>query len=130
MNGGEVEVPPAGKVDGFAMIQGVPNFWEFDGCWHHLCEKCYPSDSLPEDEQERQHRIKLRDEKKRAILRSCGVLHYTIECDWLSQNIHFQSRHFYLRNKITEADLLGPSFHGFIMATLFTPEDIKKSLSG
>ena len=125
MNFGEVETE-AGKVDGYAMINGVVNYWEFDGCWVHMCERCYPSYTLSEDEQERQFRIKLRDEAKRAKLDSMGVLHYMTECEWHKKRTKFRSKYFHLMDKITEQDILGPNFHGFILVDLVVPEELKR----
>jgi len=31
------------KLDGFAVINGKNTAFEFDGCFWHGCEKCYPN---------------------------------------------------------------------------------------
>ena len=124
MNGGEAKVSDVGKVDGFAIINGVCHYWEYDGCFYHKCERCYPH--LEYSDYEEQIRIQIRDEQKRYMLGLSGTVHHMRSCQWkkIKKDIKFKPKAFHLMDTITEEDLLSPSFFGFISVDLFLDKDI------
>ena len=126
LNGGEVEVRCENrryKVDGYAEIDGIKHFLEFDGCRFHK-HNCYTSLSSNVCNKD--------DAQRNADLKRLGCFIQTFECDWLKlkQTVEFTNSvsRFFARRNITEMEILNAvnngSFFGIIRVDISSPQSV------
>ena len=44
---GEFVTPTGHLVDGYAILDGKPTVWEYQGCYFHYCQDCYSRNNVP-----------------------------------------------------------------------------------
>ena len=126
LNGGEVEVIIEGrryKVDGFAEIDGVEYYCEFDGCNFHKHD-CITS--LKSGLRQRN------DQQRNKDLQTKGKLIQIFECEWLkikpTVNYKISVSRFFGRRNISEREILDSvidgSFYGIIRVDIHSPQAV------
>ena len=126
LNGGEKEIVIEGRryrVDGYAEIDGIKYFLEFDGCrFHrHTCVNSLRS-TLPQKD----------DSQRNLDLEKAGVLLKTFECEWLAvkKNVSVENivSTFFGRSNIMADDIMSAikndKFYGLIRCDLKSPQSV------
>ena len=126
LNGGEIEISIESrvyKVDGYAIINGVKYFLEFDGCVYHE-HTCKAS---------RESKFKKKcDLQRNKDLESLGQLIQIYECEWLrlKSEIIFKNTisQFFARKNIKEQEIMDAvrsgSFYGLIRVDIRSPDSV------
>ena len=129
LNGGEKEIKINGRtyfVDGYAELNGIKYFLEFDGCRFHR-HNCINSlrSNLPQKD----------DTQRNRDLNSVGVLLRTYECDWLKIKAKpkINISQFFGRKNICANEIMGAvaneSFYGIIRCDIKSPPHVIEHFS-
>ena len=105
---GEYVTPSGHLVDGYAMLNGVPTVWEYQGCYFHSCRDCYGMSNvaLIDDPYST---MNLRREKTDSKIKALKAFGYTViemyDCKFrvlLAQNLnllHYVNNHPMTQNE-------------------------------
>ena len=116
------------KPDGYAFINGIHNYFEYDGCHFHKCElNCSTS--------RKSRRNKTRDDTARdAFYRKTGILHKISSCTWLKQrkklkfpihtSVFFHRRHMMITGAMILTKVRSGKFFGLIRVDLKSPPPV------
>ena len=114
------------RPDGYALINDVHHFFEYDGCYDHKCvHNCSTS--------RKSRRNKTRDDGPRnAFFRKMGILHTTTSCEWKKTRNNFKfpihTSVFFNKKRITEDQILQKvkekKFFGLVKLDLKSPQHV------
>ena len=114
------------KPDGYALINGTEHFFEYDGCYDHICVyNCSVS--------RKSRRNKTRDDDTRnEFYRERGVLHTMTSCQWKKQRSSLRfpihTSVFFNQKRITEQKILNKlksgKFFGLVKLDLKSPQNV------
>ena len=114
------------KPDGYALINGVQHFFEYDGCYDHICiHNCSVS--------RKSRRNKTRDDNTRNdFYRKHGILHTMTSCQWKKQRpalkFPIHTSVFFNQKRITEQKILNKvksgKFFGLVKLDLKSPQNV------
>ena len=114
------------KPDGYALIDGIHHFFEYDGCFNH---KCIYNCSISRKSRWNKNRD---DRPRNNFFRKLGILHTTTSCKWQKdrKNLRFPiyTSIFFNQKRITENQILnkikGDKFFGLVKLDLKSPKPV------
>lgn len=114
------------KPDGYAFIDGVHHFFEYDGCYNH---KCIHNCSISRKSRWNKNRD---DRPRNEFYRKLGTLHTITSCKWQQdrKNLRFPiyTSIFFNQKRITEDQILNKikanKFFGLVKLDLKSPQPV------